>query len=174
MEEHKITHTVFGQTGKAPRLDVFVTEQLNLFPRSQLKQRLKEVFLNGRPVKMGKKVKNGDIIEIIYTDLPPVNLGPEAMPLDILYEDEDVVVINKPRGLVVHPGAGNRTNTLANGLLAHCAGLGAAFASQFDIPQEILHIIAAHSKEGDGARRTVEAIIVNHADFINFEALKLE
>jgi putative nucleotidyltransferase with HDIG domain len=50
---------------------------------------------------------------------------------------------------------------------------GAAFASQFDIPQEVLHIIAAHSKEGDGARRTVEAVIVNHADFVNFEALKV-
>jgi putative nucleotidyltransferase with HDIG domain len=50
---------------------------------------------------------------------------------------------------------------------------GAVFASQFDIPQEVLHIIAAHSKEGDGARRTVEAVIVNHADFVNFEALKL-
>ncbi len=50
---------------------------------------------------------------------------------------------------------------------------GAAFASQFGIPQEVLHIIAAHSKEGDGARRTVEAVIVNHADFVNFEALKI-
>jgi hypothetical protein len=47
------------------------------------------------------------------------------------------------------------------------------FAAQFDIPQEVLHIIAAHSKEGDGARRTVEAVIVNHADFVNFEALKI-
>jgi putative nucleotidyltransferase with HDIG domain len=50
---------------------------------------------------------------------------------------------------------------------------GAAFAAKFDIPDEVLHIIAAHSKEGDGARKTVEAIIVNHADFINFEALKV-
>ncbi len=50
---------------------------------------------------------------------------------------------------------------------------GAAFASRFDIPQEVLHIIAAHSKEGDGERRTVEAVIVNHADFVNFEALKI-
>jgi len=49
---------------------------------------------------------------------------------------------------------------------------GAAFAARFDIPDEVLHIIAAHSKEGDGARRTVEAIIVNHADFVNFDVLK--
>lgn len=51
---------------------------------------------------------------------------------------------------------------------------GATFAGRFDISQEILHIIAAHSKEGDGARRTVEAIIVNHADFVNFESLQIE
>jgi putative nucleotidyltransferase with HDIG domain len=51
---------------------------------------------------------------------------------------------------------------------------GAAWAARFDIPREILHIIAAHSKEGDGARRTVEAVIVNHADFVNFEALQID
>ncbi|NOR14743.1 MAG: HD domain-containing protein [Candidatus Aminicenantes bacterium] len=51
---------------------------------------------------------------------------------------------------------------------------GAIFAGTYAIPQEILHVIAAHSKEGDGARRTVEAIIVNHADFVNFEALQVE
>jgi putative nucleotidyltransferase with HDIG domain len=51
---------------------------------------------------------------------------------------------------------------------------GAAFAGRYEIPQEILHIIAAHSKEGDGARRTVEAIIVNHADFVNFESLQVD
>jgi putative nucleotidyltransferase with HDIG domain len=50
---------------------------------------------------------------------------------------------------------------------------GAAFSYGFDLPQEVLHIIACHSKEGDGARKTVEAIIVNHADFVNFEALKI-
>jgi len=50
---------------------------------------------------------------------------------------------------------------------------GAAYAAKFDIPQEVLHIIAAHSREGDGARTTVEAIIVNHADFVNFEVLKV-
>ncbi len=51
---------------------------------------------------------------------------------------------------------------------------GAAWAARFDIPQEVLHIIASHSKEGDGIRRTVEAVIVNHADFVNFESLEIE
>ena len=59
------------------------------------------------------------------------------------------------------------------GLLLRHPISGAAFAAKFGLPQEILHIIACHSKEGDGARKTVEAIIVNHADFVNFETLKI-
>ena len=64
------------------------------------------------------------------------------------------------------------TKSVEGKLLRHPIS-GAAFASHFNIPQEVLHIIAAHSKEGDGERRTVEAVIVNHADFVNFEALKI-
>jgi 23S rRNA pseudouridine1911/1915/1917 synthase len=128
MTEHSVTHTVSGLTGDLPRLDVFITDELGLFPRSQLKQRLVRLTLNGQPVKPGKKVKNGDRIDIVYSDPPEPFLEPEPMALDILYEDDDVIVVNKPRGLVVHPGAGHRTHTLANGLLAHCAGLSEAFS----------------------------------------------
>lgn len=60
-----------------------------------------------------------------------------------------------------------------NGELLRHPISGAAFAGRYDIPQEVIHIIAAHSKEGDGARRTVEAVIVNHADFVNFESLQV-
>lgn len=60
----------------------------------------------------------------------------------------------------------------AGKLLRHPVS-GAAFAAKYDVPDEVLHIIAAHSKEGDGARRTVEAVIINHADFVNFESLKM-
>jgi 23S rRNA pseudouridine1911/1915/1917 synthase len=121
---------VSGLPGPGPRLDVFITEHLRLFPRSQLKQRLVSLRLNGRPAKPAKKVQNGDRIDIEYGDPPPPDLEAETMPLDILYEDDDVVVVNKPRGLVVHPGAGHHGHTLANGLLAHCAGLKRAFAGQ--------------------------------------------
>lgn len=69
--------------------------------------------------------------------------------------------------------AGRFVTSEAGRLLRHPIS-GAAFAARFGLPPEILHVIAAHSKEGDGARRTVEAVIVNHADFVNFEALKLE
>jgi putative nucleotidyltransferase with HDIG domain len=68
---------------------------------------------------------------------------------------------------------GNRFVKSEEGKLLRHPISGAAFASRFAVPQEVLHIIAAHSKEGDGERRTVEAVIVNHADFVNFEALKV-
>jgi putative nucleotidyltransferase with HDIG domain len=69
-------------------------------------------------------------------------------------------------------GEGGFVKSEAGKLLRHPIS-GAAFAAKFDVPDEVLHIIAAHSKEGDGARRTVEAVIVNHADFVNFESLKI-
>lgn len=68
---------------------------------------------------------------------------------------------------------GNRFVKSKEGALLRHPISGAAFASRFEIPQEVLHIIAAHSKEGDGARKTVEAVIVNHADFVNFDALTI-
>ncbi len=130
MEEHRITHIVH-ETGGAPRrLDAFITDELALFPRSQLKQRLVLLRLNGKEAKPAKKVKAGDVIEIVYSDPPPLSLEPEPMDLDVLFENDDVIVVNKPAGLVVHPGAGNRSHTLVNGLLARCAPLMGAFPGQ--------------------------------------------
>ncbi|MBN2354259.1 MAG: RluA family pseudouridine synthase [Spirochaetales bacterium] len=126
MEEHRIAHIV-GEEGEGRRIDAFIIEVLGLFPRSQLKQRLVRLRLNGRETKPAKRVKTGDVIEVVYSDPPPLALEPEAMDLDILFENDDVVVVNKPAGLVVHPGAGHRAHTLVNGLLAHCASLKGSF-----------------------------------------------
>jgi 23S rRNA pseudouridine1911/1915/1917 synthase len=128
MEEHRITHVVRGTGGAAKRLDAFITESLGLFPRSQLKQRLVRLLLNGKNVKPAKRVKDGDVIEIVWTDPPPPALEPEPMDLDIIFENDDVIVVNKPPGLVVHPGAGNRSHTLVNGLLARLGSLKETFA----------------------------------------------
>ena len=68
------------------------------------------------------KVETGQIFEITLPSPAPTDVKPEEMPLDIVYEDDDVVVVNKPAGLVVHPGAGNWKHTLVNGLLFHCKG----------------------------------------------------
>jgi 23S rRNA pseudouridine1911/1915/1917 synthase len=82
-----------------------------------MKARLTGILLNGKPAKLSRPVKNGDRLEFSWIDPPPLNLIPQDIPLDIVYEDERVVVVNKPRGMVVHPGAGNFEGTLANALL---------------------------------------------------------
>ncbi|GHV24681.1 pseudouridine synthase [Spirochaetia bacterium] len=99
------------------RLDRYVAEELRLLTRSQLKTRLLSARLNGKPVKLSRPVKPGDLVELLWAEPEPLHLIPEDIPLTILYEDARVVVIDKAQGMVVHPGAGNRSGTLANALL---------------------------------------------------------
>ena len=99
------------------RLDRFIAENLKLFSRNQIGNHHVEGWVNHKQVKLSKKVSAGDYVELTYTTAEPVSYQPEQMDLDILYEDENVVVVNKPQGMVVHPAAGNRTGTLAQGLL---------------------------------------------------------
>lgn len=106
------------------RIDLFLTEMVEGQSRSYLQKLVKEeaVKVNGTAVKSNYKVKTGDQIILEVPD--PVDLEVEARPmdLDILYEDEDVILINKPKGMVVHPAAGHENDTLVNGLLYHCQG----------------------------------------------------
>lgn len=83
------------------------------------------VLLNGKPVKKRIKPDEGDEVEICFALTPELDLTPEAIPLDIIYEDDDILVVNKPAGLVVHPGAGNWSGTFVNALLHHCRELTA-------------------------------------------------
>ncbi|MDR2103757.1 MAG: RluA family pseudouridine synthase [Treponema sp.] len=99
------------------RLDRYVAEYTGLLTRSQIKSRRLSARLNGREVKISRPVKGGDLLELLWFDPPPTDLLPEDIPLDILYEDDRVVVVNKAQGMVVHPGAGNSGGTLANALL---------------------------------------------------------
>jgi 23S rRNA pseudouridine1911/1915/1917 synthase len=82
------------------------------------------VLLNGLPAKKRIKPQSGDEIEVEFTLSPELSLTPEAIPLDILYEDEWLLIINKPAGLVVHPAPGHWSGTFVNGLLYHCQQLG--------------------------------------------------
>ena len=102
--------------GGALRLDRYIAENLGLLSRSQIKARELKAAVNGKETKIAHAVKNGDVLELSWKEAEPVNIIPENIPLDILYEDERVVVVNKPQGMVVHPGAGNRRGTLANAL----------------------------------------------------------
>lgn len=81
------------------------------------------VKVNGQDVKAKYKVKEGDLIEIDVPEPEPLEVIPENLHLDIVYEDEDVIVVNKPRGMVVHPAPGHMTGTLVNGLMYHCKDL---------------------------------------------------
>jgi 23S rRNA pseudouridine1911/1915/1917 synthase len=98
------------------RLDRYVAEYKNLLSRSQIKTRSLEGRINGKAVKLSRPVKNGDLIELSWNEAGPASLVPEDIALDIIYEDDRVAVINKPQGMVVHPGAGNHRGTLANAL----------------------------------------------------------
>lgn len=78
------------------------------------------VLVNGEPIKKRESLKEGDVVEIYFADLPEADLTPENIPLDVVYEDKDIIVVNKPAGLVIHPAPGNWTGTFVNALLFHC------------------------------------------------------
>jgi 23S rRNA pseudouridine1911/1915/1917 synthase len=99
------------------RLDRFIAEKLKLLTRSQVKTRRLTARVNGKPVKISRIIQNGDYLECSWNEAEPDCLIPEDIPLDVLYEDGRVIVINKQQGLVVHPGAGNARGTVANALL---------------------------------------------------------
>ncbi len=107
------------------RIDKYLAEILPDFSRSRIQQLIEEgyVEVNDLETKSNYKVKTGDIISAEWPEDEELEVEAEEMDLDILYEDSDVIVINKPKGMVVHPGAGNTKHTLVNGLLAHCKDL---------------------------------------------------
>lgn len=104
------------------RIDRFLTEQCEELSRSFLQKLLKagEILVDGKPVKASYKVTEGDQISFDVPEAVEPEILAEDIPLDILYEDRDVVLVNKPKGMVVHPAAGHYTGTLVNALMHHC------------------------------------------------------
>ncbi len=105
------------------RLDRYIVDHLDLLTRSQLKARAVSITVNGKAGKLSRRVRPGDLLEIAYEAPEGPVLAPEPMDLDILYEDADVIVVNKEQGVVVHPGCGHPRGTLVAGLLHHCGAL---------------------------------------------------
>lgn len=107
------------------RIDKVITTYNEEWSRSQIQQWIKEkkVVVNGSPIKGNYKCKLHDQIEISIPDPQPLDVLPEEIDLDIYYEDSDVLVVNKVKGIVVHPAPGHLSGTLVNGLLAHCKDL---------------------------------------------------
>lgn len=107
------------QTGL--RLDSFLASHLKDISRTRVQHAIQDgdILVNESVSKPGYRLRDGDQIEIDLPEPPPVELIPEAIPLSILYEDDDLIVVDKPAGMVVHPGAGVESGTLANALVHH-------------------------------------------------------
>lgn len=110
------------QEDQQMRLDKYLTEQFPEQTRSYLQKLIKdgEVLVNGKTVKSGFQLSKGDEVSVNIPEPKELDVEPQKMDLDIVYEDEDVILINKPKGMVVHPAPGHTTDTLVNGLLYHC------------------------------------------------------
>jgi 23S rRNA pseudouridine1911/1915/1917 synthase len=108
---------VAGEIPSRLRLDRYAALYLKLLSRSQIRAKNLKAKVNGKEVKISRLLKAGDFLELFWNDSEPPDLIPEDLPLDIIYEDGRVAVINKAQGMVVHPGAGNYRGTLANALL---------------------------------------------------------
>ena len=164
---------------KGRRLDQFLAEALEELTRSAA-QRLAEdgqVLLNGKPLKKNYKMGGSETIEVRLPDPEPIDAVPQNIPLDIAYEDDDLLVINKPKGMVVHPAPGNPDGTVVNAVLYHCgdslSGIGGAFrpgiVHRIDKDTSGLLMIAKHDKahlylseqlKDHTLARTYEAVVI--------------
>ncbi len=113
-----------GENSEEMRLDKYLAEQTEL-SRTRIQELCSSslIRVNGKTAKSSLKVIAGDVIEAEIPDDEPIDVVPENIPLDILYEDSDIIVINKPKGMVVHPAPGVYSGTLVNALLYHCRDL---------------------------------------------------
>lgn len=116
---------LIDEEARGKRLDVFLADREKELSRSHIQKLIEggAVLVNGRAVKANYKLRTGDSVEIHVPEAQAWKILPEAIPLDVLYEDEDIIVINKARGMVVHPAAGVSSGTLVNALLHHCKDL---------------------------------------------------
>ena len=113
-----------SEESKNQRLDAFLASSLDGLTRSQAARLIEsgEVAVNGRAVSKSYKLAGGEDVAVTLPEPEPVEAVPQDIPLDVVYEDADVIVVNKPSGMVVHPAPGHPDGTLVNALLYHCAG----------------------------------------------------
>ena len=163
------------------RLDAFLAANVEDLTRSAAQKLMEKgaVTIAGRPVKKNEKTAPGMIIEVELPDPEPIDVVPQNIPLDVAYEDSDVIVINKPVGMVVHPAAGNPTGTLVNALLYHCgsslSGVGGVIrpgiVHRIDkdtsgllvvAKHDVAHLKLAEQLKGHHIRRTYYAIAIGN------------
>ena len=110
------------ETENGERIDKYLSNEMSGFSRSYIQKLMKDghVYVNGKAVKANYKLAYDDMITVEIPDLVEPDIVPENIPLDILYEDDDILIVNKPKGMVVHPAAGHYSGTLVNALMYHC------------------------------------------------------
>ena len=163
------------QSGK--RIDSWLAERIEGLTRSAAQNLLSEqaVSCNGQPLKKNYKLVGGEAVTIQLPELKEVDLKPENIPLDIVYEDADIVVVNKPRGMVVHPAAGNWDGTLVNALMYHCgdslSGINGehrpGIVHRIDKDTSGLLVVA----KNDAAHQSLAAQIAAHTAYRGYEAI---
>ena len=166
---------------KGCRLDQFLADQLEELTRSAAQRLLEEgqVLLGDKPLKKNYKLTGGETLRVDLPDPEPIDAVPQNIPLDIAYEDDDLLVINKPKGMVVHPAPGNPDGTVVKAVLYHCgdslSGLGGAFrpgiVHRIDKDTSGLLIIAKNDKahlylseqlKDHTLSRTYEAVVIGN------------
>jgi len=158
------------------RLDVFLAQADASFSRSQIKNAIEEgdVIVNGKPPKVSQHLKAGDVVELHLEAAIDALAVPQDIPLNIVYEDASIIVINKPAGMVVHPAPGNPDNTLVNALLFHChdlSGIGGVLRPGIvhRLDKETSGLIVA--AKSDEAHRSLSAQFEKHDVHKNYIAL---
>ncbi len=113
---------IVTEESEGERIDKYLAVCSETLTRSYVSKLIKtgEVLVNGKPVKASYSVSEGDSVELNIPEAVTPEILPENIPLDILYEDEDIILVNKPKGMVVHPAAGHYSGTLVNALMYHC------------------------------------------------------
>ena len=159
------------------RLDVFLSEQLPDLTRNAAQKLVDggNVLVNGRQVRKNYKTHDGDAVEITLPEPQLVDLRPEAIPLDIRYEDDSVIVINKPKGLVVHPAPGHWSGTLVNAIMYHCGDslsgingeLRPGIVHRIDMDTSGLLVVA----KNDNAHAGLAAQLKDHSLARTYEAI---
>ena len=120
-EDRQIQITV-AENEAGQRLDAFLAAKIPDMSRSYIQKLIEDglILVNGQSTKGKVKTYSGMNIEVYMPEAEPLQVKPENIPLNIVYEDSDILIINKPRDMVVHPAPGNKDNTLVNALLYHC------------------------------------------------------
>lgn len=122
MEQEKIITLKTGAEHAKERADKYLSEQFPEYSRSYLQSIMKDglVTINGAPIKANYKLSGNEVLTIKFPEMTELTIEPEDMDIEILYEDKDVILVNKPKGVVVHPAVGHYSHTLVNFLLYHC------------------------------------------------------